>query len=168
MEKKKMKMGISGIMIVALTFTLIGVVFLSVGSSIYLTLREGMPETIIFLIVFDGLGILFFILGLLFFFILIRKRMKIRRLLEKGNYIMAEVSEILRNDTIQINSRHPYVVKCRYQDGFGKIHIFKSRNLMYNPRGILKDNMVRVYVDGENYKHYYVAIDEILPEVYEH
>ena len=60
------------------------------------------------------------------------------------------------------------MVKCSYKDGYGNVHIFKSRNLMFDPGEFLKDNMVRVYIEGENYKHYYVDIDEILPKVFEH
>ena len=50
----------------------------------------------------------------------------------------------------------------------GTVHIFKSRYLYYNPESLLKNNAVRVYVDNNNYKKYYVDIDEVLPKVENH
>lgn len=48
---------------------------------------------------------------------------------------------------------------------YGNIHIFRSRNLSFDPTPPLTDQMVRVYVEGENFKHYYMDIDSVLPEV---
>lgn len=168
MEKKKAKMGMSAMLIVGILFFLMGIIFLPTGIGIYLAEKEFMGEAIIFLITFGGTGLIFSVLGLIFLIISINKKLRCDRLLQEGNYIMAEVMEITRNLNVRINNRHPFIVKCCYQDGYGNLHIFKSRNLLFDPSIILKDNMVRVYVDGQNYNHYYVDIDEALPNVIEH
>lgn len=168
MEQRKAKMGIGGMMIVAITFLGMGLVFMPMGICIYLIEQNHTTETMVLSMVFGGIGFVFFVLGAVFFATIINKKIRCNRLLQRGQYVMAEISEIIINYSIQMGTRHPYVVKCRYQDNYGNVHIFKSRNLMFNPTELMKDNMVKVYVDGENYKHYYVDVDEILPKVIEH
>lgn len=121
-----------------------------------------------FLAVFGGIGLLFLVIGLICLMMLVRQINRSNRLLREGNCIMAEVSEIRRNYNITLNGRYPYRVIGRYRDMYGNIHIFKSRNLFFNPDALLKDNMVKVYVDGDSFKYYYMDIDEILPKVVEH
>lgn len=60
------------------------------------------------------------------------------------------------------------MVECRYQDMEGNVHIFTSRCLYFNPEPLLQSPMVKVDVEGDNYKHYYVDIAEILPKVIRH
>lgn len=168
MEKKKAKMGTSAALIVGIVFFLMGVCFLPVGIAIYVTGKDSFEGAIIFLLVFGGLGLAFMIAGAIVLLCFINKKRRSDRLISEGNYVMAEIMEVTRNLNVRINNRHPYIVKCCYQDGYGNLHIFKSRNLFFDPRTILKDNMVRVYVDGENYNHYYMDIDEALPNIIEH
>ena len=81
---------------------------------------------------------------------------------------MAEIAETKINYNVRINGKSPYVVECQYWDMAGNAHIFKSRCLYFNPEPLFKDRMVRVYVEGDNYKNYYVDIDEVLPRVIRH
>ena len=168
METKKAKVGLGASAIVGITFTLMGVAFLAAGITIYLSLGNRFDGAILFLYIFGGVGALFLLVGLPFVIAFINKKKRCNRLLKEGNYVMAEVSEITRNYNVRVNNRRPYIVKCAYRDGYGNVHIFKSRNILYDPSTILKDNMVKVYVDGENYKHYYMDLDEVLPNVIEH
>ena len=168
MEEKKAKMGISGMLIVAIVFIIMGIAFLPTGVGIYLSGIGTTSEALVFLAVFGGTGGVFLVVGGILFALFINKKKHYNRLLQNGQYVMAEISEVKINYSVQVNARHPYVVLCRYQDNYGNIHIFKSRNLMFNPTDLMKDNIVKVYVEGENYKHYYVDIDEILPKVFEH
>lgn len=116
--------------------------------------------------IFCGLGAVLLIVGLLC--LEIRTRVRNNRLINSGQYIMAEISELTMNYTVSVNRSHPYIVICRYQDMYGNIHLFRSRNLFFDPVPLLKDQMVRVYVEGEDYKHYYMDIDEVLPKVIRH
>lgn len=88
-------------------------------------------------------------------------------LLTAGNYVMAEIVDIdikvnqkIHYDTI---SMHPYFITCRYVDEAGNIYYFKSGNLLYNPSGLLKSNLLKVYVDLEKPGRYQVDTDSILP-----
>lgn len=111
--------------------------------------------------IFCGFGEVLLIASVLC--LVIRTRVRNNRLISSGQYIMAEISEITMN-----YDRHPYIIICRYQDRYGNIHTFRSRNLYFDPVPLLKDQMVKVYVDRDNFKFNYVDIDEVLPKVIWH
>lgn len=166
MEKRKAKRGLTELLMAGAIFSGVGIVFMPVGIFVGSENIEGNP--FLFKAVFCGLGAMLLIIGALCLYLEIRQRTRINRLISSGQYIMAEISEITMNYAVRVNSRHPYIVVCRYQDMYGNIHLFKSRNLFFDPATILKDQMVRVYVDGEDFNHYYMDIDEILPTVIQH
>jgi len=114
------------------------------------------------------MGLLFFSLGLVFLITLGNQKKNARRLLENGNYVVAEIFDISQNYNVSVNNKHPFVVSCKYEAVDGTVHIFKSRYLYFNPEPLLKNNVVRVYVDNDNFKKYYVDIDEVLPTIVEH
>lgn len=166
MEKRKAKRGLTIIILESIIFSFVGIIFMLVGGIIPAENIEG--DAGAFRAIFCGLGAVLLIAGVLCMCLEIRTRVRNNRLINSGQYIMAEISEITMNYTISVNRSHPYIVICRYQDMYGNIHLFKSRNLFFDPAPLLKDQMVRVYVEGENYGHYYMDIDEILPEVIRH
>ena len=165
--ERKSKTGLSALLIVGSIFTILGAVFLATGVIIYYALEEE-EGAILFLLIFGGIGLLFFVLGVIFLIVELKKKLRNDKLLGAGNYVMAEVLEVTLNYNVAVNRRHPYIVRCRYQDMYGNVHIFKSRDLYFDPTDLFKDQMVKVYVDGDNYKRYYVDIDEVLPNVIEY
>lgn len=96
---------------------------------------------------------------------------KIRRLLERGEYVMADITGFPINYHNRINGIPTYFVKCTYQDpATGTIHVFRSRyiSIALLPQKIKADT-VRVYVDrSKGYQDYYVDVDSILPHVVRH
>ena len=164
--ERKIKTEINAILIIGIVFSFMGAIFLLTGTIIYCQLDE--RDAIPFLLIFGGIGLLFLVIGLIFLIIEIRKKTWNTKLLRSGNYIMAEISEVRMNYAVNVNGRYPFIVVCRYQDMLGNVHMFKSRNLYFDPSGLFKDQNVKVYVDGEEFKHYYVDIDEILPNIIEH
>ena len=166
MMERKAKTGISALLIAGIIFTCMGAIYLAVGICFHFFAVNEI--SLIFLYAFGGLGMLFFILGVIFLTLEIRKRLRFNRLLQSGNYITAEISEINLNYSVRINGRHPYVVVCRYQDMMGTIHLFKSRNLSFDPGTLFQGQTVKIYVDGEDFKHYYMDIDEVLPKIIQH
>ena len=46
--------------------------------------------------------------------------------------------------------------------------IFGGTGLFFYPAGMMKNNMVKIYTRPDNFKRYYMDIDEILPEVQMH
>ena len=165
--ERQSKTGPSALLIVGSVFTILGAVFLATGVIIYYALEEE-EGAILFLLIFGGIGLLFFVLGVIFLIVELKKKLRNDKLLNAGNYVMAQIMEVSLNYNVTVNRRHPYIVRCRYEDMYGNVHIFKSRDLFFDPTDLLKVRLVKVYVDGENYKHYYVDIDGVLPNVIEH
>ncbi|MBR6536649.1 MAG: hypothetical protein IKT67_05565 [Lachnospiraceae bacterium] len=93
---------------------------------------------------------------------------KKKKLMESGRYVMADIVDIDMNryQTVQMGARemYPYFIVCSYTDGSGQEYIFKSKNLYYNPSGLLRSNQLKVYVDLAKPRKYYVDTDAILPE----
>lgn len=93
---------------------------------------------------------------------------KKKKLMESGHYVTAEIVDIDVNlyQTVRIGSMemHPYFIVCSYVDGNGQEYTFRSKNLYYNPSGLLRNSRLKVYVDLEKPHKYYVDTDEILPE----
>lgn len=169
MNDKKAKVGVNAVFIVGLVFTVIGAIFLVLGIIMGIGLRRELGiDAIPFLFSFGGMGLLFFVLGLVFLITLGNKKKTSQRLLDNGNYVVAEIFDISQEYNVMVNGRHPYIVNCKYEAMDGTVHIFKSRYLYFNPETLLKNNVVRVYVDNDNFKKYYVDIDEVLPAIVEH
>jgi len=169
MNEKKVKVGLNAVGIVGIVFTIIGAFFLVLGIVMGIGLRSEMGfESIVFLFSFGGIGLFFFVLGLTFLITLGNQKKTAQRLLENGNYVVAEIFDISQNYNVSVGNKHPFVVSCKYEAVDGTVHIFKSRYLYFNPEPLLKNNVVRVYVDNDNFKKYYVDIDEVLPTIVEH
>lgn len=169
MNDKKAKVGINAVFIVGLVFTIIGAVFLVLGIILGIGLRSELgSESIVFTFTFGGMGLLFFAFGLGFLITLGNQKRTAQRLLENGNYVVAEIFDISQEYNVRVNGRHPFIINCKYEAMDGTVHIFKSRYLYFNPEPLLKNNVVRVYVDNDNFKKYYVDIDEVLPKIINH
>lgn len=162
MTDKKVKIGITPSAIIGIVFTSISAVFMLITVIFFLQ-----NEATLFLVAISMLfvGIITLIAGLTFFLLYIRKRKRIRKIVEEGYYITAEIGEVSRNYNVQVNGRNPYNIRAAYTDETGCVHIFQSRNLYYNPEGMLRSQMVRVYIRRNEYKEYYMDIDAILPQV---
>lgn len=164
--ERKAKIGFDALLVVGIIFSILGPFLIVIGISAFLAVRS--EEDIIFLSVYGGTGLIFLVIGLAFLTIKIKQRQRCNRLLESGSYIMAEIAGTGINYNVRINGKSPYVVECQYRDMLGNVHIFKSRCLYFNPEPLFQDRLVKVYVEGDDYKHYYVDIDGVLPQVIRH
>lgn len=167
--ERKAKTGVSAWLIIGIVFTIVGTVFLAVLIGLFFCLRKIDPMTFfVFLLVFGIMAPIFLVFGLICLIHEIGKKHRSNRLLNAGHYIMAEITEVTFNGAVRVNGGHPFIIKCIYQDMAGNIHIFKSRDLFFDPRPLLKDQQVKVYVDADNFNHYYVDVDSVLPQVINH
>lgn len=97
---------------------------------------------------------------------LIPKRLRYR-LIENNEFVMAEVVDIDQNVNLKYQvdqiTIHPFIIRCRYKDQSGNTYDFKSRPLLYNPSGLIKEQRLKVYVNLQNPRKYLVDTDAILP-----
>ena len=91
--ERKSKTGPSALLIVGSVFTIVGASFLAIGLIIYYALKEE-ERVILFLLIYGGIGLLFFILGLIFLIVVAGKKARSDKLLNAGNYVMAQIMEL--------------------------------------------------------------------------
>ena len=95
--------------IVGLVFTIIGAIFLVLGIALGIGLKSELGmESFVFLFTFGGMGSLFFTLGLVFLITLGNQKKNAQRLLDNGNYVVAEIFDISQNYNVSVNGRHPF------------------------------------------------------------
>lgn len=117
-----------------------------------------------------GIGLIFLLVGLGFWGPAARGDRRKNYLLENGRRVFADVESVQINYRIRMNGVCPYYVLCQYTDPSGLTHAFRSGNIwdLQNFTNRILQNRenqtlkpVPVYVDGDNYKKYYVDVDSL-------
>lgn len=114
-------------------------------------------------LIFTPLGILFILISI---FLIVRSRISKSRdktLLQHGDQLITTISEVVKNTSLEMNGRNPYVVHSVYKAPDGTVHEFKSRNLWCKRSELPDEGTVPVYVSGLNYDKYMMDTDNIKP-----
>ena len=164
--ERKIKLGITSAGIVAIVFGILGVIYSFLG--VMMTQMPADAEDYTAGTVFMALGGTLVVLTLVLLVYTVFHRKRLQKIVDAGNYVWGEVSEIITNYNVRVNSRNPFVLLVRYQDRNGNIHIFRSRNLKAYPDRSVIGKQVKVYYENESYKHYYIDLEGVLPKVMEH
>lgn len=111
-----------------------------------------------------GMGIIFFLVGILPLLVSMRKKSSAKKLLATGQTLYATVEEITLNTNYSVNGRHPYILLCTYKDDYqDKIYRFKSDNLWTNPEPVLAlGSPIRIVVDRNDYRKYHVDVESAI------
>lgn len=157
----------TAVKIVLLVFGILGIVFSTLGG-LFIAFRAEEEDLGTIGAIFAIIGSAFLLVCVILLIISFGRKKKLERIIENGYYIVAEIGDIVQNYNVRVNGRFPYVITARYQDSTGCIHTFRSKNIFYNPVGIMTNNMVKIYTRPDNFKLYYMDINEILPEVKMH
>ena len=114
--------------------------------------------------IFIGMGLLFIIIAIIPITITLRGSARRKRILKSGRKLYAAIEEITLNTSLSVNGQHPYVIYCTWKDEYkDMVYRFKSSSIWTNPNLVLHPgDMIPVYVDEKNYKHYYVDIESVL------
>jgi hypothetical protein len=117
--------------------------------------------------ILGGLGVLFFLIGGgIFIFPLLKKR-KNDSLRAEGTPIEAEFHSVSMNRTVSVDGNCPFQVIAQWQNpATSKVHIFKSDNIWYDPTQFIQNKRIRVYIERNNPKRYYVDLS-FLPKLAE-
>lgn len=141
-------------------FLLLGLVFVLLGTGLVLTAKEPV------LLVFAGVGILFFFVGIGMLGALSRQR-KLRLWLEQnGRIIDADIAGVQYDTRVRVNGRCPLVLQCQaVNPADGKVYVFESDSLWFDPTPFLENrDKMPVLVDPDNYHRYQVLTEDVLPE----
>lgn len=120
-------------------------------------------EMLLYLITYIlcGVSIPFLIIGIVFLLVLRAKKNKKQDLLQNGRMVEAVVTGGQINYNMQINNRHPWKLECQYKDTFtGAVYLFSSNNIWKDPF-LYVDQTIKVYMDKENPRKYYVDVDSL-------
>lgn len=164
--EKKARIGQSALLIIGIIYTALGGTFVILGVALAALLRDS--DAFMVGLIFGGIGAIFLILGIIFLIVELCKKKRSDALLASGHYILGEVVDLAANINVNVNGRYPYHIIVQYIDPHGVRHIFRSPGLRIFRDPELLGKKVKVYVENDNFKHYYVDVDEILPKYVEH
>ncbi len=172
-SERKPKISFSALDIIGMIFAPMGLIFMVIGAAATAFAQQHPENTqgnpMLFLLVFGGIGAVFLLLGVVFLALMFRRNAIQKAILAEGHHVMATVTGIMPNYNIRVNGRSPYVAECSYTDpDTGVVHLFRSRNIYFDPTSILMDAQVAVYLRPHDYRHYYVDVDAVLPEIEKH
>lgn len=150
--------------VLGITFVAIGLGGATIGGIIAYILSHSMLITFIPIGAFD----LFFLTGVILFMSATKEVRSKRILMEKNQYVMAEIVKVYwdskRSYAVEQMELHPYRILCEYRDSNGATYQFESKPLLYNPTGLITSNQLRVFVDLQKPKEYYVDTTSILSD----
>ena len=155
------KKPVSALGIVGIVFSLMGTVFMISGTAVW-SLSSDQDAKIVGP-VHLLLGGVFLLLGVIFLMIVGFRRRKAKKLMESGRYIWGEIVAVEADTKIRINHRHPYYVLVRCVSTYGNRSSFHSYSAMaLRGREDLISRKVKVYVQDDTYRIYYVDIHSLL------
>ncbi len=141
-------------MILGAVFCTIGLVFMCVGTGVAL-----MCKAMLFLLIFGGIGLIFFIVGLPFLIGAVRKKQMKNRLLETGVQTEGIITDVVINRSVTVNNRHPFKAECEVIDHLtGERYLYSSENVM-KKIDYLIGRSVTVYYDPDDRSKYFVDIE---------
>lgn len=145
--------------------------FVAIVSDWSNVVANGQGAVWLFPIVFGFLGAITLVIGILLICWYHNDKKRIQRLLDRGEYVIADIIGFPVNYRNRINGIPTYLVECTYKDPVnGTVHVFKSKDIgiAFTPERITAKT-VKVYVDySSGFQDYYVDVDSILPNIVRH
>lgn len=129
----------------------------------------GMKSMDFIFLIFPGMGLLFFLIGGIGIGVKINGKRSERKLKLYGRKVYAEYTQTILNTSYAVNGRNPYNIICTWDNPEdGQKYILKSKNLWFNPDGIIAERnitMFPVYINPENKKKYFIDTDIVSDKV---
>lgn len=157
-----------------LIFTLTGAASVAaavlMAANMDVVIRHGRGDVEALPLIFGLTGGIALVLGIVLLALCLRASRTKRRLLERGESILAEITDFPLDYNVRVNGWPTYRVECSYQDPrTGTVHVFLSDNMRFDPSRYVTKRTVRVYVDkSAGFDDYYVDVDAILPDIRRH
>ena len=115
-------------------------------------------------VILGVIGLSFFIAGISIFMVHRRSRKKQERLMRTGTVVTANITDVCYGN-VTVNNQPSHRIVCQWIDpSDGNVCVFKSKNIMFDPRFFLETNNIKtlpVYVDLLNPKDYYVDVSSV-------
>ncbi len=145
---------------IGILFSIFGSVFIILG--ICVTILTGLMPMLMFCL----FGVLFFCVGAGMLWKRAHSRARRAHLLEQGQRIEAQIISIDWDTHVSVNGCYPFVVRCQaVNPADGRVYVFRSEAFWFDPSPFLEHlDTLPVYVDGDDYRHYAVDTDGIVPQ----
>lgn len=118
-------------------------------------------------VIVGGLGLLFFSIGAGIWFAAWRTSVSAAHLRESGQPVQAQFLRVEENSSLEVNGRNPWRLVAQWLNPqTGKMHVFYSRNLWFDPTAHIHQEHVTVFIDPAKPKRYSMDTS-FLPELAE-
>ena len=156
--------------ILGMIFGAIGLCSLVVGCAVSLAIKNtGTELWFLPAVIIGPTGLVFLVLGTVFLVSEKRRRALDKELRNHGRVLEASVTGVQNNMNITVNGQHPYYVEAHWTEPMtGTVHVFRSRDLRFDPWKYVEGRMVNVYVADNDYSRYYMDLEPVLPKVEVH
>jgi len=144
---------------------------MSVGKEVKIYYNPDNPNEIVannssyLLLLLPLIGGVSFILGTSMIIVNIKRKRRKSKLLENGDYINAEIEEVIYDTSYSVNRISPHVIVCKWENpADGNTYVFKSENIWYDPEPIIEEKNIitlPVYINRDNLKKYFVSLENI-------
>lgn len=105
-----------------------------------------------------------FIGAIIFLFGMLRGRKK-AYLQRSGIVVEAQIQAVELNQSLCMNGQHPFVILCQWLNPVTRqVHVFESENIWFDPSPYIKQDAIKVLIEKDNPKKYYVDIS-FLPKL---
>ncbi|MBR6705983.1 MAG: hypothetical protein IKI84_04815 [Clostridia bacterium] len=156
--------------ILGMIFGAIGLGSLVVGCAVSFAIKySGTELWFLPAVIIGPTGLVFLVLGTVFLISEKRRRALEEELKNHGRALEASVTDVRANMNMTVNGRHPYYVEAQWQEPMsGTVHVFRSRDIGFNPWEFVEGRKVKVYVSDNDYSRYYLDLESVLPKVEVH
>ena len=116
-------------------------------------------------LILGAMGGIFFLVGIsILLFSTLQKR-KEKYLLKHGQQIQTKFQSVEKNHSLEVNGKNPYCILTQWQNPeTSELHIFKSGNIWFDPSDFIKEQNIKVFIERNNPKKYFVDIS-FLPKI---
>lgn len=108
-------------------------------------------------LIVGGLGGVFFMVGAGMFVVPAVRNSGASKLRKTGQRVQGMFQGVEKNQRIVMNGKSPYQIVCQWQNPVtSDVHVFRSRNLWFDPSDHIQSESIPVYINPTNPKRYWV------------
>lgn len=110
-------------------------------------------------VILGVMGAIFCLIGAGVTLVPMLKKRKGEYLKEQGRAIETDFKSVRVNNAVFVNGRNPYRVLTQWKDpSSSQVRLFESNDIWYDPSEHVKSQRIRVFLDKNNPKKYYVDL----------
>ncbi len=118
-------------------------------------------------LILGGLGFVFFAIGAGMRLAAQLAERKEADLRQNGTPVLTQYQAVRLNTSLRVNGRHPFQIVTQWLNPqTGKLHLFHSENLWFDPTSFAEGRGITVYLDRQKPKRYFMDVS-FLPKTVE-